>query len=166
MTNKDSCPDCGAGIGSPHVDDCDVERITGGCEDHEPMESEWTGEWPFGDEAESSIEESEQAEEPGFIILDQTGQETRKSVPVELTPLVEPPRRYPDDICSANARMDWTTHVAEPIYKDGVATGEWRVARRTKRWDIPGKDVPWEAVFSNQEAAMDWARAIRESERA
>lgn len=49
-----TCPDCGADPGRPHHEGCDVERcsvcggqyISCGCEDHQPRESKWNGEWP------------------------------------------------------------------------------------------------------------------------
>ena len=52
MNMKRTCPDCGVGIGKPHLDDCDValcpfcemQRIT--CECSELGESLWSGTWP------------------------------------------------------------------------------------------------------------------------
>lgn len=47
MSLINTCPDCGAGIGHPHKPSCDVEqRLTCGCEGHDPANSVWTGEWP------------------------------------------------------------------------------------------------------------------------
>lgn len=54
MTTKDKCPDCGVAAGQQHQNECDVERcsvcggqrITCGCEGHDPAESVWSGEWP------------------------------------------------------------------------------------------------------------------------
>lgn len=164
--NRETCPDCGTGIGEPHKTSCDVERcsacggqrITCRCEIHDPMASVWTGEWPTGNVSVVATEKMERVEEVGFVILGQSHQEK----PQPPAPPPEPARQYSDDFLSANAHMDWGTHVAYPTYKDGKATGEWRAARLRRRWDVPGKDVPWEAVLPNRDAALAWGRSMSE----
>lgn len=106
---------------------------------------------------ENLMSPSNLEDRPGFIFVPSIHHDKPAETP---PPVVAPAPHYPDDIRSANARMDWGTHVAEPVYKDGKVTGEWRVARLRSRSDRPGKDVPWETVFSNREAAMDWARDL------
>ena len=59
------CPDCGVGIGEPHVSGCDVEqcmvcgrqRATCGCNGHYPYRAVWTGQWPWKSTAVSDNKE-------------------------------------------------------------------------------------------------------------
>ena len=52
--NKNTCPDCDAKIGKPHMNGCDVERCTVckgqrlscDCKGHKRTKAVWTGEWP------------------------------------------------------------------------------------------------------------------------
>tara|TARA_R110002049_G_scaffold215606_1_gene387053 strand:+ start:13193 stop:13795 length:603 start_codon:yes stop_codon:yes gene_type:complete len=54
MDKKEKCPDCGAAVGKPHKNGCDVQRcsicgsqkISCNCTDRDPLASVWTGEWP------------------------------------------------------------------------------------------------------------------------
>lgn len=54
MNTQQSCPDCGTAVGQSHRRNCDVERcsvcgeqrLSCGCEGHDPVVSAWTGEWP------------------------------------------------------------------------------------------------------------------------
>ena len=63
MTIQTMCPDCGAIPGLPHHDDCDIQRcsvcgtqrLTCGCEGHEPLRSIWTGDLPKKKNVELSL---------------------------------------------------------------------------------------------------------------
>lgn len=54
MTTENTCPDCGVAVGHPHINKCALEqcsvcgdhRSTCECENHDPVSSAWTGEWP------------------------------------------------------------------------------------------------------------------------
>jgi hypothetical protein len=108
--------------------------------------------------ADSSMGFVIQDENAGFVIYFPIIEEKPQPQPDATAPVP----RYSDDMLSANRRMDWGTHVAEPICKDGKETGKWRVAKLRTRHDQPGKSVPWQ-VLPSRDAALEWARAIRVS---
>lgn len=131
------------------------------CEEHDPMQSLWTGEWPSGDGTDPSTAKTLQDEEPGFVFVTPINPTKPKPEPVEPPAPQPPPRQYSDDFLSATLRLDWETHVAEPIFVDGKDTGEWRVCKLRNRWDMPGRDSPWNGVMADREAAVAWGRALK-----
>jgi hypothetical protein len=163
MTKKIQCPDCGVAVGQPHQNECDIElcstcggqRISCDCETHDPLLTVWTGNWPESEDAEYGV---------GFVIYDSVAASFPKTETKE-TPsekVVVPP--WPDEGWSANCRLVRRTYIAEPIYKDGKPTGEWRVCRRRRHWPeylcSLGRNVPWEHVFPNEEAMEEWEQSL------
>lgn len=64
MNLHSNCPDCGTAVGQPHEDECDIQRcsscgqqrLTCECENHDPMKSVWTGEWPTHERVGKAVE--------------------------------------------------------------------------------------------------------------
>lgn len=155
MSQKQKCPDCGVEIGMPHVNQCDIERcsqcgdqyISCDCEDHDPAKSIWIGEFPVQDGSD----------QPGFVIYDNGKPAPEKQPDPKVQPKEKPYKLPSDDTLSASCRRGLRTHFYEPIYRDGIDTGNWRVCRNTKFDDYrPSSEVPWEAVLPSMEAVAEW----------
>ncbi len=169
LTYERTCPDCGVGLGQPHINECDVEpcsvcggqRISCECKGHDPMQSVWRGEWPFPRHATEKPPEPTASEEVGFVICEWLAPRLtpqRKEEPkAPDEPYQSPALGGSDDVLSANGRWVYRNFMMEPIHRNGHFTGEWRVCRR---WPDPywyrGRDIRWEAVLPSREEAKEW----------
>ncbi len=158
MTVRETCPDCGVGVGEPHVNACDVEpcSVCGGqqcsceCKGHDPTKSVWTGAWPF--KCKNNDQKSPHPiTSDGFVIYGleealrrQQGAPQRKQEP--------PPREYPDHLLERNARCAFRTGFIEPVFSGGQMTGDFRACRRCP-------DGAYEmGQFTSREEALGWAK--------
>lgn len=168
MTELRKCPNCGTGIGEPHRNECDIERcsicgtqrLTCECKGHDHAKSAWVGVWPSDDWTLPNRPENGDVEKPGFVIVTPINRTDPKSKPVQPTEPPPTPRQESDDFISASQRLNWDTHVAQPIIQNGRATGKWCVCRLRRRWDIPGRDIPWDKVVPDRDAAVEWGLAM------
>ena len=157
-----TCPDCKTTIGELHRNECDVERcaecgsqrITCSCENSEG--TLWAGDWP-----DSSTANNNRIETQGFVIYNIDADQTIVHKPKDPPNPYLPQRPVSDEMRSASARMEYHTHVLEPVYQDGKQTGKWRVYffRRGTR---PFKDIPWDRNFNSQKAAEKWVESVLE----
>lgn len=177
MKDQNICHDCGASIGEPHVNECDVERcsacgeqrITCECKDHDPTKSVWTGDWPVSTSHDSENRQQNPMleEHDGFVILWDENPQPKPEPEPEPKPPKEhrpTPTKETDDRLSRMERSLSKNHMAEPVFKNGQRTGEWRVYRvRGINWYdfMPGKDVPWDAVFPNERAFQQWRDSLQ-----
>jgi len=161
MTNQDNCPDCGVAIGRQHFYGCDIERcsVCGGqriscdCDGHDPLLTTWTGIWPEQEDADYGV---------GFVIYDSVKASFPKTEPEETPTETVAVHPRSDDFLSANARRESKKYLAEPIYRDGKPTGEWRVFRIAIPRDfslIPSRKIPW-TVLPNKDAADEWIMTL------
>jgi hypothetical protein len=165
MTMNTACPDCGAAIGLTHKNACDIERcsvchcqrVTCDCEAHEPTKSAWTGHWPerpnMNTGGENVLYECEE-----FVILDYPQPRHAKRIDPVDRPLG---RTYSDEQLAGVERIDWETHVAEPIVKAGRKLGPWRVARLKADSNKYSSEISWEGEVPNRDAALEWGRRLR-----
>lgn len=170
MTKKNRCPDCGVGIGMPHVSECGMERcsvcgtqrITCGCEEHDSSKSVWTGEWPVPEPNKTTIllrPLDDADSDPSFTMFDVA---LKRLPSKEVFEKSEPEvREYSDEFLSLHYRFVHHTHLIEQVYENGEPIDEWRVFIRPRSWTYYQlenvRHPPWDAVFPSREEADKWA---------
>ena len=68
-----------------------------------------------------------------------------------------------DEMLSGMARWEGRRFLAEPIYRDGIETGEYRIHRiRHGRTycAIPSSQIPWDGVLPTKQAAEEWVHSV------
>jgi hypothetical protein len=164
MGENRTCPDCGAGVGEPHRNECDVElcsvcgtqRVTCDCGGHDPHKAVWTGEWPSGS-ATPVDQHSVEIEKSGFVIYPAI--RASRSPRKEPREVQETSRTQPlsDQLYERIARWEYADCYVEPVHRGGVPTGEFRAGRRRP---LGGVEV---SVFPTREKAVKWGKRCVES---
>lgn len=93
-----------------------------------------------------------------FTILDSPQPKSARRI----DPVEKPPDRTCSDAQLAGVqRIDWGTHVAEPVVKDGRKLGPWRVARLNANSNKYSGEITWEGEVPDRDAALEWGRRLR-----
>lgn len=165
--NTSTCPNCGAGNCESYLNDCDIERcsvcgsqkISCDCLDHDPQLSARTGEWPKKKNA-SNGDNAVFYECDEYVIFDSTHPPRENQSPKNANQVTsQPERRYSDAFIAGNQRIEWGEYAAEPVVKNGVNVGPWKIGfLRPGRNRFQG-EFEWVSLVRDRDAALEWGRS-------